>query len=288
MPLLYNEKQLSELMEDFYILTGMRLALFDENLNQIIKYRSEVENFCDCMRKSKEFDEKCKNSDKCCFEICKKTKALYISKCHAGLCEATAPLMENGRIIGYMMFGQVADSKEKSDVSQNLKSIAQSYGTLTDRHLEHIEKIKSKSTRQFKAAANILDACTKYVLAKELVRPSGEVLIKQIEKYVDDNLGESLDVSTLCRHFSISRTALYSAMNFYHEQGIAEFIKHRRLEKARQFVKSSNLTVKEIAHSVGFDDYNYFLKVFKKHFGTSPKKMLRQERECITVQVPRK
>ena len=74
MPLLYNEKQISELMEDFYILTGMRLALFDENFNQLIKYRSEVENFCDCMRKNGEFDCKCKNSDACCFDVCQKTK----------------------------------------------------------------------------------------------------------------------------------------------------------------------------------------------------------------------
>ena len=276
MPLLYNEKQLSELMEDFYILTGMRLALFDENFNQLIKYRSEVENFCDCMRKNEDFDCKCKNSDACSFDVCRKTKSLYISKCHAGLCEATAPLTENGRIIGYMMFGQVADSKEKDTVSKRLADIAESYGCISEKYLEHIEKIKSKSTRQFKAAANILDACAKYVLIKELVRPSGEVLVKKIEKYIDENISESLDVSSLCRHFNISRTSLYAVMNSYYGEGIAAFVKKRRLEKARQLVMNSKLTINEIAVKTGFSDYNYFLKVFKRHFGTSPKKMMKR------------
>lgn len=273
MPLLYNEGQIKELMEDFYLLTGMRLALFDENFNQLIKYRSEVENFCDFMRKSESFDSKCKNSDACCFEVCRKTKSLYISKCHAGLCEATAPLMENGRIIGYMMFGQVADSKEKNSVYERLSAIAQSYEALSDKCCEHIEHIKSKSTRQFKAAANILDACAKYVLIKELVRPSGEVLIKEIEKFVDENLSESLDVLSICRHFNISRTSLYAVMNKYHSEGIAGFIKKRRLEKAKQLVITSKLSVNEICRSTGFSDYNYFLKVFKKHYGASPKNL---------------
>ena len=264
-------------MEDFYILTGMRLALFDENFNQLIKYRSEVENFCDCMRKNKFFDEKCRQSDACCFDVCQKTKGLYISKCHAGLCEATAPLYENGRIIGYMMFGQVADSKEKSDVYNRLCCIAEEYGTLNGEICEHIGKIRSKSTRQFKAAANILDACSKYVLVKELVRPSGEALIKEIEKYIRDNLQNDLNIRDICLTFSVSRTTLYSIMSGCHSEGIAAFIKSCRLDKARQFILTSDLSINEICEKTGFSDYNYFLKVFKRHFGISPKNLRRQK-----------
>ncbi len=39
---------------------------------------------------------------------------------------------------------------------------------------------------------------------------------------------------------------------------------------------TAQLTVNEIAEKTGFSDYNYFLKVFKRHFGTSPKKMMKR------------
>lgn len=35
----------------------------------------------------------------------------------------------------------------------------------------------------------------------------------------------------------------------------------------------TDMPISDIADSVGFSDYNYFLRVFKKHYGISPKKM---------------
>ena len=55
--------------------------------------------------------------------------------------------------------------------------------------------------------------------------------------------------------------------------GIASFIKLKRLTKAKELVLKTDMPIPTIADSVGFSDYNYFLRVFKKHYGISPKKM---------------
>ena len=63
-------------------------------------------------------------------------------------------------------------------------------------------------------------------------------------------------------------------MKQYTSGGIASFIKQKRLKKAKLLIKTTDMKISEISAAVGFSDYNYFLRVFKKEFGVSPKKMV--------------
>ena len=132
MAILFYDKELNDLMENFYILTGMKIVLFDENYQEITAYPADSETFCDCMRKDKTFNQNCNISDRICFEECKKNKKLFIHKCHAGLTEATAPIFENNKIIGYMMFGQITDEKHKSVVQEQMKLLQERYKIKTE------------------------------------------------------------------------------------------------------------------------------------------------------------
>lgn len=54
--------------------------------------------------------------------------------------------------------------------------------------------------------------------------------------------------------------------------GIAEVIRLRRIEKAKSpLLQSPEFNLSEVASLCGFHDYNYFITVFKKITGTSPK-----------------
>ena len=281
MSLSFDRKELHELMEDFFILTGMRMVLFDENFNVLLKFHSDIDNFCEYMRKNKDFNKKCEYSDRCSFERCKKSRALDIYKCHTGLTEATAPLIENGRTIGYMMFGQVADSTQGKDLKSSLLTIACEYGNDDAKVKEHIRKIKFRNTRQIQAAAKILDACTKYIINRELVRLSGKELLTKIDSYIAEHLQEEISISDLCSHTGMSRTRLYEFMSLQTGKGVSAYIRDKRLDKAKQLIKDAELSISDVSDNVGFSDYNYFLRVFKKRFGISPKKMMLSERNGI-------
>ena len=47
-----------------------------------------------------------------------------------------------------------------------------------------------------------------------------------------------------------------------------------RIEKAKELLTSTNMTLNEISDSVGFNDYFYFLKTFKKFTGVTPGKYI--------------
>ena len=54
--------------------------------------------------------------------------------------------------------------------------------------------------------------------------------------------------------------------------GIAEHIKNLRIEEAKRLLVETDLPVYQIADQVGFTDYNYFCRVFKKEVGLPAKK----------------
>ncbi|MBQ8408372.1 MAG: PocR ligand-binding domain-containing protein [Clostridia bacterium] len=272
MALLFQDNALLELMQDFYVLTGMRIVLYDENFVKLASYPSRREAFCACMRENPAFDRKCLENDLEAHKHCIATKNLYIYKCHAGLVEAIVPITEGARIIGYIMCGQITDIENKGKNFEKLSALCREYGVESDLG-ELIGKIKYRSERQIRAASKILEACTEYVRLKEIVQPSGKQLIDSIELFVETHIKEEIDVDRICCEFNISRTRLYEVIRPYTDGGIAAFIKNKRLEHAKNLIKTTSLPIPQIASESGFSDYNYFLRVFKRKYGVSSKKM---------------
>ena len=126
-------------------------------------------------------------------------------KCHAGLMEAASPIMHNNAIIGYIMFGQVSDSRDKEAFRNELAHLAKEYD-LAEEITDAIKKVKFKSQNQLIAASKILEACTSYILLKEIVKPSRIELFNAIDEYINNHLDENISVASLCGVFNISRT----------------------------------------------------------------------------------
>lgn len=266
-----DNKELFNLMQSFYTLTGILIALFDEKHNLIVQYPEKGCSFCHFMRQNPEFDKKCLQSDSVAFKTCKKTNTLTVYRCHAGLIEATAPIVADGIITGYIMFGQITDTKDKNEFLDTITHLCSAHAEPDDiRH--YAKSIKYKNAKQIVSAGKILEACTGYIQLKGMVRPSEHELLKQINDYINDHLNEPITVACLCSYFNISRTSLYEATNQHTNGGIGRYIREKRLEAAKKLLKITDLSVAEISDKVGFSDYNYFSRVFKQHYNISPKK----------------
>lgn len=54
--------------------------------------------------------------------------------------------------------------------------------------------------------------------------------------------------------------------------GISEYITKRKISKAKELLKTKNLSVIQVSLAVGYDDVSYFIRIFKKQTGMTPKK----------------
>lgn len=88
--------------------------------------------------------------------------------------------------------------------------------------------------------------------------------------YITLNYYHKIDVDSICHYVNYSR--YYFSRRFKEIQGmpITEYINKVRLDRAIYLLSHTDLTVIQVAKSVGFDDPYYFSKKFKAYTGVPP------------------
>ena len=96
-------------------------------------------------------------------------------------------------------------------------------------------------------------------------------VIQSACRYIDEHYNEDVSLSTLAKRFGLS--SAYFSRVFGQETGesLMLYITRKKMEKAAAYIGSSDLSLTEIAFMVGYDDYAYFNRVFRKTYGISPR-----------------
>ena len=267
----FNTEQLEQLMRSFYLISGIRFVLYDSEFKEIMSFPKNDCEFCSLMKSHCNTRRKCAYADKRSFNKCRESGRLYIYKCHAGLVEAVMPLYENEKNIGYLMLGQISDNKNNNTLIEKITYWQEKYGFDTETLNTSIQSITYKSTEEIYAAAKIMEACTCYIAFKELIEPEESRTFKAAKAYIDKNLSADLDTADICKELSLGRTKLYDIFKREANTGVSEYINRRRLHKAKSLLKTTDMSIPEIASAVGFNDYNYFSRVYKKRYGKAPR-----------------
>ncbi len=95
--------------------------------------------------------------------------------------------------------------------------------------------------------------------------------MQHVLTHIADNLEKPLPVEDLARVSGLSRAHFSRVFSATEGMPPAEFVLRKRLQRAAKLLtQAANLSVKEISLMSGFEEPNYFAKVFRRHFGASP------------------
>lgn len=138
----------------------------------------------------------------------------------------------------------------------------------------NFEVLNAKVKNLLHLNRSLKDTYTKQikVLSPEIaVESADEKLLQNVMRYVEENLTDTqLSVENLSRHVGMSRSSLYNKLLQLTGQTPVEFIRSVKLDKAAALLEKSDLTIAQIAYSVGFSTPNYFSKSFKEKFNVLP------------------
>ena len=101
----------------------------------------------------------------------------------------------------------------------------------------------------------------------ERVREARNVLI--------NNLENPPSLLELARQVGINKNKLNQGFQQVFGTSVFEYLRIRRLERARELLESKEKNVTEVAFEVGYAQHSNFTRAFKKHFGTYPTDHLR-------------
>jgi len=94
-------------------------------------------------------------------------------------------------------------------------------------------------------------------------------------KYIQFNYSNDISVDDIANAVGISRSHLYRVFVSNLDQSPIDYLTEYRINEACNLIKNTNLSISQIAVSVGFFDQFYFSRVFKKIKNVPPSKYLR-------------
>lgn len=140
--------------------------------------------------------------------------------------------------------------------------------TLSDTFIQYVESMPHIDSIQ-PVLEQILLEFTERVERVQRAHFSRDILMCQ--EYVLEHLYEDLDLVTLAAHVKMSPS--YLSRKFKDETGEAlkTFIQKQRIEEAKHLIVFTDYRLSEIYPLLNFHDQSYFIKIFKKHAGVTPK-----------------
>ena len=110
-------------------------------------------------------------------------------------------------------------------------------------------------------------------LAPHPANTSSQYVINAI-KYIQFNYFHDISIDDIAKAVGVSRSHLYRVFMSNVGQSPIDYLTNYRISEACYLLKNSQLSIAEIAVSVGFFDQFYFSRVFKKNKGVPPSKYL--------------
>jgi two-component system response regulator YesN len=93
---------------------------------------------------------------------------------------------------------------------------------------------------------------------------------ENVLEYIRENFAEDILLEELAKRFGFNMTYLSSLFKKKTGKSFVQYKNEVKVEKAKVFLRNSNLSIHDIAIKCGVDDASYFSFIFKQLTGVSP------------------
>ncbi|MGG1516590.1 response regulator [Paenibacillus oryzisoli] len=98
------------------------------------------------------------------------------------------------------------------------------------------------------------------------------VIIKKCQGYIQEHCHEDIPLETLAQMYNFNPSYFSTLFKTYTGLSVTDYIINIRMERAQHLLKHSSDKISDIAKKLGYKDVGYFIRVFKREKGISPKK----------------
>ena len=96
----------------------------------------------------------------------------------------------------------------------------------------------------------------------KIIRKLSVLILKRPEK---DYSLEDLSLKS-----GLTQSKLQDGFKFLYNRTVTEYIRHVRLESARDLIRTTDLNISQIVYSIGFSSRSYFSKIFREKYDITP------------------
>lgn len=148
-------------------------------------------------------------------------------------------------------------------------------------HLLFQDEVSMKLYRKATDSVREFLECAEHIIEKTAshaeLADNTDSVVKQVERYIEEHLGEDLSRNGLAEMVCLSPDYLTRMFRQEKEMSLSEYITLRRMKEAGRLLLTTDLSVGDIAWQVGYENAAYFTKVFREKHGVTPAKFRNQK-----------
>lgn len=92
----------------------------------------------------------------------------------------------------------------------------------------------------------------------------------ELLEYIDNHYMEDIRIAECAKRMAMSESNVARLFKRYTNSTFTAYLNERRMSYARQFIQEG-ISIKEAADKVGYNNLNYFYRIFKNQYGITPK-----------------
>lgn len=169
-------------------------------------------------------------------------------------------------VSGFAEFSYVQEALRQGAFDYQLKPL----------QLEQADMLLEKLKKHLDGKRIKEEECSDVPIEDCMVENDRKEDFKELLHFVNQNYHIELSLKELANQHFMNYTYCCELFKKVTGKNFSEYVTDLRMEKARELLERTSLTVSEISLKVGYKDYFYFNKVFKKCKGTTPAKYRKQ------------
>lgn len=159
----------------------------------------------------------------------------------------------------YNYFKQVSSNVFQIKNYDEIISIIKSIISINNQKTSTTELLTSKYI------TDILTMCiTQQLMVNQISSASIIEKVELVRQYLDTNFNQKISLNDLEETFYISKYHLLRVFKKIYGTTIINYLQEKRITKAKELLRFTDLSINSIAEQCGIHDPNYFNKVFKK------------------------
>ena len=111
---------------------------------------------------------------------------------------------------------------------------------------------------------------------RKLKNSSFPQIIEKARRYMQENIDKKIDIPAIAQHLNISYSTFRHTFKQYVGISPAQYYLNLKIQRAKDMLKSTKASIKEISYSLDFETPEYFTKLFRNKTGMTPSQFREQ------------
>ncbi|MGM9937289.1 MAG: response regulator [Candidatus Ornithomonoglobus sp.] len=116
----------------------------------------------------------------------------------------------------------------------------------------------------------LMDICVKTMWIVKESDPNADTSFDSVEKYLKEHYKEEIVIKDIAKIFHMNHVYLGVAFSRKTGMSIKTYVHSLRMKEVERLIRETDMSLKNIAYEVGYNNYNNFFTWFEKIFGTTP------------------